>query len=114
MFFFFIFLFHLQRRALPASDLLNDRTNNYRNPDGSETVKITRIVGGEKEETIIQQNPDTPGSGRSGRDGLVQDFNIFDGIERGGRIGENPTEPSVIPPPADKKYSSIFSKFFGN
>ncbi|XP_023326350.1 uncharacterized protein LOC111699841 [Eurytemora carolleeae] len=85
-----------------------------RNPDGSETVKITRIVGGEKEETIIQQNPDTPGSGRSGRDGLVQDFNIFDGIDRGGRIGENPTEPSIIPPPADKKYSSIFSKFFGN
>ena len=77
-------------------------------------MKITRIVGGEREETIVQQNPNTPGSGRSGRDEFVQDFNIFPGIERGERIGETPTEPSIIPPPADKKYSSIFSKFFGN
>ena len=78
-------------------------------------MKITRIVEGEREETIIQQDPNTARDGWS-RDGAPHDFSVFSGYPgvKDDRVGEKEPRNLIVPPPADKKYISIFSKFFGN
>lgn len=75
-----------------------------RNPDGTETVTIRRLEGGQ--ETKLQHGPhpdqESPWGGFQGWSGVHPPRGPH---ER----GEIP-----IPPPADKKFTSIFSTFFGN
>jgi len=84
-----------------------------RNPDGTETVTIRRLEGGQ--ETVVQhgghQDQEIPwNSSKGSRDGHLHDdrpgfLQPPGGLDDRGGI--------LLPPPADKQFSPIFSKFFG-
>jgi len=98
-----------------------------RNPDGSETVKIT--INGE------EQSPDMPpplpgqpphpgrefGLFSGGESELHRGWNWPFSLPRDQGEGTGPefgqsirTDPDLSAPPADRQYSSLFSKFFGS
>jgi len=101
------FSFSKSTRSVQLSDGSIETEERIRNPDGSETVTVHRRLG--NQETVIQSGnaplPPPPPTGPVAP-------NLGD-LFGHGTSGGDERAAVINPPPGDKNFASIFSKFFG-